>query len=523
MRRSLAVAALAAATLLAGGATGTANASESPSPTDSASAAPDVATPLERVRALTQPSIVYVETEYESYVYDRYNKEYINNGLPVKTGGSCTGFVVTPDGYIATAGHCVNIPEIGEYMLYQRAAELAIEQGYYVDKTLTVDQIIGFDHYIFTDQSGRRQKPKMKVSVAWSQSAGGVQTSKGLPARVVKWQNFNEGDGAILKVEETGLNALPLAENSLEVGTDVITIGYPGSINTVADPDFTPSFKEGSVSSQKTVGGGLTSVWEISAETSKGMSGGPTVNLDGEVVGVISFHPPTETQSFNFIQPTSVIEELLGDAGQQNVLSEDTQAYRAGLAALFSGDKETAVSNLSEVQDNQPTNELAKEYLDQAQDLPDPVTTEEDSGDEDSGSNMGLIIGIVVGLLVLAAIVGALVLLLSRNKKKGSTSAPTSGPAYGGPPPGTPAYQQQPGMGTAPGATGTAVLSPPSSPAGPSASSTPAPSTPPPAPAPAPAAETAAQPQVEEDVFCQNCGTKGEPHQKFCKHCGSPL
>jgi hypothetical protein len=280
------------------------------------------------------------------------------------------------------------------------------------------------------------------------------------------------------------------------------------------------------VSSKKTVSNGLLTVYEISAAVSGGMSGGPTVNLDGEVVGFNSFgiNSEIETQQFNFVRPVETVRELLGDAGTQGELSQDSQDYRAGLDAFFAGDKETAVTNLQSVVDNQPTHDLAKQYLEKAKDLPDPV--KEDTGDEDSGSNMGLIIGIVVGLLVLAAIVGALILLLSRNKKKGSTSAPTSGPAYGGPPPGAPAYQQQPGMGTAPGATGTAVLSPPSSPAGPSASSTPpapAPSTPTPAPAPAPAAETAAQPQVEEDVFCQNCGTKGEAHQKFCKHCGSPL
>ncbi len=537
MRRSLTVAVMAAATLLAGGATATATASETPSPSteSNASSAPDTATPLERVRAYTQPSIVYIETTWTGYVYDTYNKLYLNDGNPITTGGGCTGFVLTENGYIGTAGHCVNTPETGEPAIYEQAAQWALDTGYYESTGLTIEDVLGFNDYVIMDQGGRRAKPQMKVTVAWAESAGGVETSKGLPARVVKWQKFAQGDGAVLKVEESGLNSLPLAESEIEVGTDVIAVGYPGSVDTVADPDFSPSFKEGSVSSQKTMSGGLTTVYEISAAMSGGMSGGPTVNLEGEVVGVNSFGPAVETQSFNFIQPVSVIRELLGDAGADSALSEDTQAYRAGLDAYFAGDKEAAVENLETVVDNQPTNQLAKEYLDKSQELPDPPA--EDAGNDSSGgSNMGMIIGIVVGVLVLLAILGAVLLAMSRKKKGGSST--TGGHAYGGPPaPGYQGYQQPGGTGVTPGATSTAVLTPTALQPGPSAAApSQAPATPPPAPAPAPAPAAAAPapeapapaaapaPEVvDETIFCQNCGTKGDPGQKFCKHCGTAL
>jgi serine protease Do len=528
MRKSLTVAVMAAATLLAGGATATASETPSPSTESNASSAPESATPLERVRAYTQPSIVYIETTWTGYVYDTYNKLYLNDGNPITTGGGCTGFVLTEDGYIGTAGHCVNTPESGEPAIYEKAAQWALETGYYTSSGLDIDTILGFNDYVIQSQDGRRAKPQMKVTVAWAESAGGVETSKGLPARVVKWQKFAQGDGAILKVEESGLNSLPLAESDIEVGTDVISVGYPGSVDTVADPDFSPSFKEGSVSSQKTMSGGLTTVYEISAAMSGGMSGGPTVNLDGEVVGVNSFGPAAETQQFNFIQPVSVIRELLGDAGTENVLSEDTQAYRAGLDAYFDGDKKAAVENLETVVDNQPTNQLAKEYLDKSQELPDPPA--EDAGSDSDGSNMGMIIGIVVGVLVLLAILGAVLLAMSRKKKGGS--AATGGHAYGGPPaPGYQGYQQPGGTGAAPGATSTAVLTPTALQPGPSAAApSQSPSTPPPpAPAPAPVAAapapapTPAPEVVDETTFCQNCGTKGDQGQKFCKHCGTAL
>ncbi|HEX2893070.1 MAG TPA: trypsin-like peptidase domain-containing protein [Marmoricola sp.] len=526
MKRSLTVAVMAAATLLAGGATATA--SESPSPTTSSSSgsASDVTT-LERVAAYTQPSIVYIETTWSGYVYDTFNKMYINNGNPISVTVSCTGYVVRPDGYIATAGHCVNTPEFGQYFLLEQAAQKAIDQGYYQATDLTVEDILGFNDYVVQNQSGRRAKPQIKVAVWWPQSAGGVATAKGLPARIVKWQKFQQGDSALIKIEEDGMNALPLSDESIDVGTDVITIGYPASIDTTVDADLTPSYKDGSISSLKTVGGGLTQVYEISAQTSKGMSGGPTVNDTGEVVGVISFAPPSESQSFNFIQPVSATKELLGDAGQPNELSEDTQNYRAGLDAYFAGDKAEAVSKLSEVVDNQPTNALAKEYLDKAQELPEPAkdTTSSDNG----GSNTGLIIGIIVGVLVLAAIAVLVLLMLSRSKKKkGPSAGLQSGPVYGGlPPSGGPTYVQ-PGV-TGPTGPSTAVITPPPAqqqgiPAAPPQA---APAPPAPTPLP-PAAATEAPAPVEaeahEEVFCSSCGTKAEePDQKFCKHCGHPL
>ena len=517
MKRRLTVAVMAAAMLLAGGTAARASESPSPSAESDAGTSPESATPLERVRAYTQPSIVYIQTTWTGYVYDTYNKLYLNDGQPFTTGGNCTGFVLTDDGYIGTAGHCVNTPETGEPALYRQAAQWALDSAYYQATDLTIEDVLGFNDYVIMDQSGRRAKPQMKVTVAWAESAGGVETSKGLPARVVKWQKFAQGDGAVLKVEEDGLNALPLSETDIEVGTDVIAIGYPGSVDAVADPDFSPSFKEGTVSSQKTMSGGLTTVYEISAAMTQGMSGGPTVNLEGEVVGINSFL--VDSQQFNFIQPVSVMRELLGDAGTENVLSEDTQAYRAGLDAYFAGDKLTAVENLEAVVDNQPTNELAREYLDQAQELPDPPA--EESGSEDGSSNMGLVVGIVVGVLMVLAILAAVLMAMSRRKKGGSAVAAPS-PAYGGPQPpvAAPGYPQQPVAPTAaPAATGTAVLAPPPPTApvseAPVAAPAPAPVTPP----PAPVAETV----VDETVFCQNCGTKGEPHQKFCKHCGTAL
>ena len=79
-------------------------------------------------------------------------------------------------------------------------------------------------------------------------------------------QSFNNGDTSLLKVTTNNLNALPLYEGeNLKTGTEIASIGYPASVDRVADPDYTPSIKTGQISAIKTRGGGLTEVYEVHA------------------------------------------------------------------------------------------------------------------------------------------------------------------------------------------------------------------------------------------------------------------
>ncbi len=491
MRKSLTVAVLAAATLFAAGTTASAEEAPTTEP-DSAS----TSTKLERVSAYTQPSIVYIGITWKGYVWDKYNKMYLNNGQPFRMSFQCTGYVVNPDGYIATAGHCVD-PGEARAAFTQKAAQWALANGYYQATGLTLDQVLGFDDYVVQTENGGRG-PERSVTTAWSQSAGGVETGKALPARVVKWQRFDQGDGALLKVEADNLNALPLADDDIEIGTEVVAVGYPGSVDLVADQTFTPSYKDGSVSSTKTVSNGLLRVYEISAAVSGGMSGGPTVNLDGEVVGFNSFgiNRQIETQQFNFVRPVDTVRELLGDAGSTSELGEDTQSYREGLDAFFAGDKVTAVEKLGAVVDSQPTHEMAKEYLDKAEELPDPPKKV-----EDEGSNLGLIAGIAGGVAVLGLLGAALLVALTRRRKRGAVAAaPASTPP-------APQYGAAP-VPPAPSAGFTATVP---AQAGPERHEA--------------AVRTAPAPVMVEDhtLFCTGCGTKGESHQRFCAHCGTAL
>ena len=476
-----------------------------------AGGAPDTETALERVDALVQPSIVYLQQDWAAYIFDKANRTYLNNGQQFELSFQCTGFVVNPDGYIATAGHCVDLDEV-KPAFFQSAAQWAVDNGYYLDPSLTVDQVVAFQDYR-VETMDKLNRADLVIQVGWGAAASGIQTAEVRRARVVGSRSMDDGDVALLKVEATGLNALPLSEEEVEVGTEVVSIGYPASVDSVTDPDLTPSFKDGSISSVKTVQGGLLSVYEISAPVSGGMSGGPTVDLEGRVVGVNSFGITGETQPFNFVRPSPQLAELMAGAGVENVLSETTTAYREGLAAYWAGDKAAALDALASVVEEQPSNELAAEYLDKAEDLPEPPP-------EDTGSDVPvvpIVVGGAVALLVVAAGVIALV-VVRRRRTPGApvpppmTAAPPMAPPPMAPPP-TAAPPPPPVVPVEPPVTAPAVpigftAAAPTAPAAPAAPTVPA--------APAPSA-------IHQPHFCGSCGEPTDPNMHFCTNCGKPL
>jgi S1-C subfamily serine protease len=430
------------------GSPGVADESSEPTPTPT-----EESTPQQEVVPLVQPSIVYQETKFEAWVWSDYNNEFIDADDPTfHITTQCTGFVVNPDGWIATAGHCLDKVD-GKEDLMDFAVEWALD-NYYTKDTTAADAASDLSLVTF-DQN---DNPKLNtvtrsVTVSFASSVNGEQLEKTLPARVIDTTKYEQGDAALLKVEGDNLNALPLSESDVEISTDVVAVGYPAVIENFTDRDLTPTFNPGNVSSTKTLGGGLVNVYQLSAGLSGGMSGGPTVNLDGEVIGV-------NTARFNgepisYAMPVDRVQELMASQGVENTLSETTATYREGIDAYNAGDKDAAVSALEAVVQEQPGNQLAADYLAKARELPDPPP--ESDSDEGSGSALPWILGGAGALVLLLGIVLASVAAARRRARRRATEAARLIPGYpgypGGPPPapaqfpmpqGTPGGQWQP-------------------------------------------------------------------------------
>ena len=340
----------------------------------SASAGAPRATPLEKVSSVVQPGIVYLETHWRGRVYDPVYGWIGGIDKVFKSTASCSGFFVNPDGHLVSAGHCVE-RQLGRKDILRAAAEWSYEHEAWkagVSRQDVLDIALEFWKVRSAEDRARHQADR-RVSAAYGVDIGGLPTGKALPARVLAVRGFDEGDVALLKIEAENAPVLELrGDAGVDIGTEVVTVGYPGSVDLVTDQTFDPSFKEGSISSEKTRDGGLVRAFEVSAAVAGGMSGGPTVDLSGRVIGVNSFRPVGESQPFNFVTPSAEVEALLSDEGVENRLGKSNATYRQALAAYYAGDRETALAKFDEVIGLVRSHQLAQEFRTKALRLPKP-------------------------------------------------------------------------------------------------------------------------------------------------------
>lgn len=357
--------ALAASSIAASIALGAAPAGAVAAPGDGAPphTAPGAASPTTTsstafVAAVTQPAVNYLRTTWKVYVHD--GSEWINDALPFTVTQSCTGFVVDPSGYIVTAGHCLDQAAAIEEAVAQAVARYS---GKYTwdDGTVLSDQELfahGMANWTFEGQ-GTRSEPDRTVEVWLSEESGGDV----LPARVIEVSPLDGGtDIALIKIEASNLPTVELAAEAPTVGDPIISVGYPASTEEVTDPQSAPSFMMGNVTSVRTRSAGLLPVYEIDAAMTNGMSGGPTVDQWGRVVGLNSFGHRAETLDIGFVQPLSLISEMLSRHGIEAGGSDLVRQYRSAVEAFFAADHAAAVEGFDVVLAAWPDNEIARSY-----------------------------------------------------------------------------------------------------------------------------------------------------------------
>ncbi|MFT4199442.1 S1 family peptidase [Gordonia sp. (in: high G+C Gram-positive bacteria)] len=237
----------------------------------------------------------------------------------LKVQSTCTGYVVDPAGYIATAAHCVDTGDESMKNLFRKEAVLSIMGDVPAAQQIAARAVS--EGWEVRGAGGEGDKPSMSVRV--KQPVGDHQIIRDwTPAQVVDYQTFKDGDNAVLKLSAapSGLVALPIAATAPAIGEDITSIGFPGQIRrTVNDSTLPqPSFKAGKVSSRQQNDAGVGQT-EVSSTLGKGMSGGPTINGKGEVVGTNSWvtrdSSGQETQAFNFITDNVELRDYLRKNG----------------------------------------------------------------------------------------------------------------------------------------------------------------------------------------------------------------
>lgn len=285
--------------------------------------------------------------------------------VPVSVGAMGSGFFVSSDGYIVTAGHVV-------FSLTHTDITQDLYTKYYIiyssfEVLLTALENAGY-HYTPEEQA---------ALLTYVQNYGVLQDSirtvyavlgevkstltevkaKGWVARVVSVSPYIERDLALLKVE--GLTNCPVLavgdSGTVKTGDTVYMFGFPDvvsdqlpSVETLLSPTMT-----GGLISAKRLTNYQTPCFQTDASITHGMSGGPGLNANGEVIGITSRGSISETgqeaAGFSFLIQSSVLKSLLTESSVANTRGPIDEAFLTGLNYFYNNHYSAAKSQFENV------------------------------------------------------------------------------------------------------------------------------------------------------------------------------
>lgn len=416
----------------------------------------------------SEKSIVFLLTKWTGSIQVPPDADAAGQGYwtkPLTSAVTCTGWYASASAQIVTAGHCVDPGEgrlnlIDDYLQDQNATNLK-DQAY---ANWRVEGAMG------------GSPPDRDVRALQPAGVDGATITSPTTVEVVDFKPFKSGDVALLHVANLSkpTPGLAVAGNPPQVGDSVTSIGFPGDLQDITDQNqiARASFKAGTISSNQVTPSGI-SEFEVSTNIAPGMSGGPTVNKNGQVVGVNSSSLTTQA-GFNFITNTPDLRSFL--------LSHNV--------AL----------------------------------IPPPAPPK-----GNSATMMYIVGGLVLLLLVLGA-VGTFLLLRRRKRTPqyaGAGGSPYSGYQMQGPPP-SPVQSwipNQPPQLTGPNSEPAAPPAPATTTADSVATSGSSHGT-----APGDTTEHAGSEAVISETttkaahhFCASCGATLHPDDHFCQQCGKPV
>ncbi|HHT78747.1 MAG TPA: trypsin-like serine protease [Actinobacteria bacterium] len=448
---------------------------------------------------MVQPAVCYITSIFYGYVLDPWTNQW--SGYYYEAFGG-TGFVVNPEtGHIVTAGHVIDINEAQfKYdLIYSYLMDTYGDYGQ-LDDWSDADWNWAYENIKVEGSEGPPYdlEAYVQFNTAIAAEPQGPGSSSYLRAEIVAKSPFEQRDIGILRITpQTGrsLSSALLGDSSMiEVQDAVTMIGYPWTSDIGQDNPLNPTVTNGTVSGKQMLGG--TEWIQIQGDVRPGNSGGPVLDQNGNVIGIVS--AGTDNTN-NYIRPSNDIKSFLN---AENKLGLVDQEWRTGLVMFRLKHYSEAIKRFDAVLNLSAGHLLAQEYKAKAQanmgqDVPlsdaasaaeetvEAVSQEQTTTSVAAQETGGLgkkalwgIIGGAIGGLILIVVIVVLVIMLS---KKGSHPPVQQAPSYQ-----QPSQPQQ-------------VTSSESN------------------------AEKAKSGDEEKSNFCPNCGAKVGDEQAFCAKCGNKL
>lgn len=424
-------------------------------------------TPQDKV-ILTQSAVCFITTYFMGYVLDPWENTWSQQYYWYFVG---TGFCVNPDtGHIITAGHMVEIS----------AAEFKYDLIYWYLIDTYGNQLDGWtdDDWNWAYENTKVEgidggDYDMEVYVQFNTANGGIPDNPTdidtfIRAELIDYSGWEQRDIALLRIQpQTGrsLSSVIVGDSSsVEIQDSLTIIGYPWTSDIGQQDVLNPTITTGSLSGKIMLAG--TEVMQIQGSAREGNSGGPVLNQDGEVVGILTMGTDYTN---NYLRPSNDVKEMLSRNGVTNTQGMVDEEFRQGLVNYRLKHYSKAIEHFNAVLNLNQRHLQAQEYrsksqeaINRGEDVPieeestitivEPEsTTETGTGgeattdstadttdttpaEEEGGSGLALGITMIIVLfvvvpLVFIILVVVIIVLVVRKKRRSDAVAPAAGAA----------------------------------------------------------------------------------------------
>lgn len=291
--------------------------------------------------------------------------------VPIDEYLSGSGFVIHPDGYIATNAHVVSLETIKTGLASESALSAIFENALmlsdeemqeFLDDTDGENFSKRIVRYIIDNATFDLQHEVAVLRPGASGASMEELLRSGFPAEIVSQnERFfdDERDVALLKIGETGLPALSLgSDQDFAIGKKVFIFGFPATAEINEKNPSEATFTRGIVSAIKQSSDGKLRIFQTDAKVSQGSSGGPLFDERGEVIGMVTFQTDELARSsgdnFAFALPIDVMKD---QAFEARVLPEEGvygQSFRKGFAAFLEKRCDIALSAFDRAEQTHP-------------------------------------------------------------------------------------------------------------------------------------------------------------------------
>lgn len=416
----------------------------------------NISDPVVRAVDITKPAIVRIITTLSAHLTVDFptntgtamSVKFPQTGQPYQMQLFGSGAFITSHGDILTADHVVNPPaDQTNQFLYQLAAQdVANYFNTHSNTFVTANDVAN----ALTDGTLRSQSqyatPTSTVYLSTDYTGPmNTTTLDGMPQgshvdvqKILQERSFqNGGDTAIIHVNKDDTPSIKLGDSSnIEQQDQLTIIGFPGngdlltdtatSVTQAIDPAtgfFTSSVNKVYVSALKQ-GPNKEPLIQIGGNVEEGDSGGPALDSNGNIVGVVSFFVNSNgaPEGTSFLQASSTAQKLI-DGLQLNTTPGTFQTeWNNAFTQYTSGHWRPAEQAMQKLQNDYPDFHAIDPFLAYAttQASKEPTTT--------SITSISWLIAVVLVLIVIFVLV--LLLFLARRRKNSQAALPIQPASY---------------------------------------------------------------------------------------------